>query len=207
MRVSTETVSGERNRWVSGVVSSASLVALLTGTVACGSSATTATAGSATAATPTTTSAPATAATGKPGGTTTPAGTATPEALMTTFVTDVLEQHYRKACLLNGAPPPGIDLTPAQACAQPQAIKSLTDLRTSWAQPGITLPPQSKVTVNKITPTGATATVTDDQVSVDGHTLNALMMIGSHNAQGFHVSWDLRKQQGKWLISSMNIDN
>jgi hypothetical protein len=187
-----------KNSLVRRVVSSVALVALLTGAAACNGSAMSATvSGSATPATTPPAAAPGGAA---------PKGAATPEALMTTFVTDVLEQHYRKACLLNGAPP-GTNLNPAVVCAQSQATKTLTSLRDGWVKPGITLPPRSKVTVNKITPKGDKATVTDTGISLDGHTLNALMMIGSHNAQGFGVTWTLQRQNRGWLIASMDLGN
>jgi hypothetical protein len=124
--------------------------------------------------------------------------------------TDVLEQHYREARLLNGASAGG-NLDPAKACADPQATKTFTSLHDAWAKPGITLPPQSKVTVtvtvNRITPNGDTATVTDTGISLDGHTLNALMLIGSTNAQGFGVTWTMQQQKGRWFISSMDLGN
>ena len=63
------------------------------------------------------------------------------------------------------------------------------------------------VTVNRITPNGDTATVTDTGISLDGHTLNALMLIGSTNAQGFGVTWTMQQQKGRWFISSMDLGN
>jgi hypothetical protein len=133
-------------------------------------------------------------------------GAASPEALMTAFVTDVLQQHYRKACLLNTAPP-GTNLDPAKVCASAEATKTLTSLRNGWAKPGIPLPPKGKVTVDEIKPTGDTATVTDTGIFLDGHTLNALMLIGSHNAEGFGVKWTLQQKQGRWFIGEMNLGN
>ncbi|HEY2060170.1 hypothetical protein [Amycolatopsis sp. NBC_01480] len=180
------------------------LVALLAGTAACtGSAATSGIGGSPVPAPPSTT--PSGTSSTSPSGTDAK-GAATPEALMTTFVTDVLQQHYRKACLLNAAPP-NSNLDPAKVCASPEATKTLTSLRSGWAKPGIALPPKGKVTVDKVTPTGDTATVADTGISLDGHTLNALMLIGSHNAEGFGVKWTLQRKQERWFIGEMNLGN
>ncbi|SEO67866.1 hypothetical protein [Amycolatopsis saalfeldensis] len=103
------------------VVVPAALVTMLAGTAACGGpAATSAAGGDSPAAAPSTTAGTAPSAT-TPGGDEAK-GSATPEALMTVFVTDVLQQHYRKACLLNTAPP-NSNLDPAKACAQPEATK------------------------------------------------------------------------------------
>lgn len=180
-------------------------VTTLTGAAACGSATTSGTAVASTTTALATTSASAGTDTSAAAGADKP-GAATPAALMTDFVTDVLEQHYYKACLLN-APSPGMNVDPATVCQQAQAVKALTSLHDAWAKPGVTLPPTSKVTVSPITPKNDTATVTDSQITVDGHTLNALMLIGSTNAGGFAVTWDLVRQQGRWLISTMNLGN
>lgn len=182
------------NRWVRRVVSSVALVALLSAAAACKASATSgAPSGAEDSSAPTTAPhAPKNSSHGTAPGGTDAQGTATPEALMTTFVTDVLEEHYSEAGLLND---------------HHEDTRTLINLHLWWAKPGITLPPQSKVTVGKITPNGDTATVTDIDISLDGQTLNDLMLIGSHYAQGFGVSWTLRQQNGKWVISSLDLRN
>lgn len=56
-------------------------------------------------------------------------------------------------------------------------------------------------------PNGDTATVTDTEISLGGHTLNALMLIGSTSAQGFGAPWTLQQKKGRWFISSMELGN
>ena len=175
--------------WLAGPV-------LLAGVAACGS---TTTAGSAVAtatstapATSTTTAAPDKAQ-----------GAKTPEAEVVAWVTDVLEAHYTKACLRSMAPP-GMDI--ATACKNPEAIHTLTSLHDAWAKPGITLPPKSTVQVTGVTTNGDTATVHDTTITVGGHTLNSLMLIGATgDVGGFGMSMSLQKQNGQWYIGDMNM--
>lgn len=129
---------------------------------------------------------------------------ATPEALMISFITDVLRRDYQRACLLSVAPK-GVD--GAAACAKPAATSTLMALHDAWAKPGIPLPPASRVTVSGITTSGESATVSDTAIAVDGRTLNALTLIGSTNATGFHLKWSLSRMGGQWYIEQMDLGN
>ena len=170
--------------------------ALLAGVAACGA---TTTAGSAIG----TTSSAAPATTSTSAAPDKPQGAKTPEAEVAGFVTDVLEAHYTKACMRNAAPA-GMDV--ATACKNPEAIRTLTSLHDAWAKPGITLPPTSKVQVTGVTTNGDTATVHDTTITVDGHTLNSLMLIGATgDVGGFGMSLSLQKQNGQWYIGDMNM--
>ena len=79
-------------------------------------------------------------------------------------------------------------------------------LHDAWAKPGITLPPKAKVEVTGVTKNGDTASVHDTTITVDGHTLNSLMLIGSTGDTAvFGMQLSLHQQGVQWYLGDMNL--
>ena len=98
--------------------------------------------------------------------------------------------------------PPGSD--PQTKCAAPEVAKTLTALHDNWAKPNqVTLPPEGKVTVDPVKPTGNTATVPDTAVKVDGRTLHELMLIGAGNVSG-QIAFKLQQIDGAWYVAGFS---
>jgi hypothetical protein len=133
---------------------------------------------------------------------------ATPARAVTYWVTQLLEGHYRQVCLASApAAAPGQD--PQQACANPQFTTAATSLRSAWAKPGITLPPKSavKVTAPARQNGDGTATIPDTSITVDGHTLRSLELIGaSGDTSSFSLSFVVQKVGRKWVVSKWNMN-
>lgn len=150
-----------------------------------------------------TTSAPSS---GSGSGSSSAGGAKTAAAAMTSFVTQVLQQHYAKACKDN-APGAAPGQAPATVCAKPEMTKTLTSLHDAWAKPGVQLPPVGKVKVSALSPQGDSVTVPDTAVTLDGHTLHDLELIGSSgDTSSFKMSFVVTKVNGSWYVSNFNID-
>ncbi|MGW4394989.1 hypothetical protein ACWEHA_06830 [Amycolatopsis nivea] len=122
------------------------------------------------------------------------------------WVTQILQKHYEKACL-SSAPvlPPGKDAK--TLCKSPSALKSAKSLHEAWAKPGVTLPPQGKVTVDKVSATGDEVTVPDTAVKLDGRTLRSLELIGSSgNTSSFSLTFTVRKHEGAWYVQGFDLN-
>lgn len=129
-----------------------------------------------------------------------------PEEAVTQWVTAVLQEDYQKACkLMAASAPPGTDVE--KECSSGDARSTLSSMHEAWAKPGIKLPPQGQVEVAKTAPSGDTATVSDDAVSVDGHTLHDLMLIGASGdgVSGVHITLKLERHDGTWAVSGFDL--
>ena len=130
-------------------------------------------------------------------------GASSPKAVVIAMVTDILETHYTEACMLN-LPPAGMDI--ATECKKTEVTSALKQLHEAWAKPGVTLPPQSQVDVTKITTSGDSGSVQDTAITVDGHTLHDLMLIGSTgDTSGFSMQVTVKKKDSRWYIGDLNM--
>ncbi len=173
------------------------LSAIALGTVACGGSGTVMS-GNANPAPATNTS--TSTSSGSAGGN----GADSPKAAVVALVTDILEERYSDACELNLAPA-GTDN--ATECQKPQVASAMRQLHEAWAKPGIALPPQSKVDVTKLTTQGDSASVDDTGITVDGHTLHDIMLIGSTgNTSSFSMQITAKEKNSRWYIGDMNMN-
>ena len=131
-------------------------------------------------------------------------GADSPKAAVIALVTDILEKRYTEACMLN-MPPAGTDI--ATECQKPEVTAVLQHLHDAWAKPGITLPPTSQVNVTTVATSGRAASVQDTAITVDGHTLHSLMLIGATGDTGsFGMSLSLKEQNARWYIGDMNMN-
>lgn len=138
----------------------------------------------------------------------TPSAAETPVAAVETWVTYILEERYSEACQSTAVvAPPKPDI--AAFCASPEGQIGYTNLHTAWAKPGITLPPQSKVTAADATVHGDSATVPDTLISVDGHTLKSLMLIGStgEGVSSFSITLTVQRQEKGWYVDGFELSN
>ncbi|UKD52286.1 hypothetical protein L3Q65_30805 [Amycolatopsis sp. FU40] len=122
------------------------------------------------------------------------------------WVTQILQKHYEKACL-SSAPvlPPGKDAK--TLCKSPAARKSAESLHDAWAKPGVTLPPQGKVTVDEVSTSGDQVTVPDTAVKLDGRTLRSLELIGSTgNTSSFSLAFKVQKHEGAWYVQGFDLN-
>jgi hypothetical protein len=127
-------------------------------------------------------------------------GAETAEAAVESWVTLILQERYVEACLASApVAPPGQDVT--ALCGSTEAIKAVESLHDAWAKPGIRLPPDGKVEVTGVTAKGDKVTVPDTAISVDGHTLRSLELIGaSGKTAAFSLTLDLLKLGGAWYV-------
>jgi hypothetical protein len=125
---------------------------------------------------------------------TTPAGT------VSAWVADVIENRLDAACALmaqNGKAATGNQCT--------QGATAFQSLRSAWTKNVVTLPP--KVTVSKVSVSGDSGTVADTDVTVDGHTLRALELIGASGQTGsFSLTLSLQRLSTGWYVSNLNIN-
>jgi hypothetical protein len=119
------------------------------------------------------------------------------------WITLVLQAKYADACMASAPTlPPGGD--PQSKCAEPEVSKTLKALHDNWAKPNqVKLPPEGKVTVDQVQPTGNTATVSDAAVKVDGRTLHELMLIGAPDVSG-QISFKLQRIDGAWYVAGFS---
>lgn len=134
-------------------------------------------------------------------------GSAKPGETVKNFVTGVLHGNYTELCTAN-APvlPAGQD--PAAFCAQPALQKSMGSLHNAWAKPGVKLPPEGKVEVDvPAGKNGDTVEVPDSAVKLDGRSLRDLELIGSSgNTSSFALTLEAKKKDGRWYVSSWEIE-
>ncbi|GAA5170649.1 MULTISPECIES: hypothetical protein [Amycolatopsis] len=130
------------------------------------------------------------------------AAAAGPEDAVSTWVTAVLREEYQKACELTASP--GDDLS---KCSSPTATRTFRSLHEAWAKPGVTLPPQAPVKVSTTTAGGDAMSVPDTAITVDGHSLHDLMLIGSsgEGVGNFHLTLKLKQQDGSWRVSGLDL--
>jgi len=132
-----------------------------------------------------------------------PGAAATPEAAVAAWVPQILREQYTEACLssvlVNDS---GGD--PATTCKSAKMTRTLKGLHDAWSKPGVT--PDSKVTVAKVDAQGDEAKVPDTSVKVGDRTLRDLELIGSSgNTGSFKLELKVRKKDGAWYVSDMNI--
>lgn len=122
------------------------------------------------------------------------------------FVTWILQERYTQACLSTAqVADPKLNLE--AMCRGPQPGRMMTSLRSAWAKPGVTLPPEAEVKVTNITQHGTTARVLDSEMTLDGRTLRELELIGAVGDVGsFHLSFDMRKKDGLWYVDTWNME-
>lgn len=132
--------------------------------------------------------------------------TKTAAGALKSWVTQVLQQQYAEACKASApVAAPGQD--PATVCASEDLTRTLSALHDAWAKPGVKLPPEGKVTVDTLSPTGDSVTVPDTAISLDGRTLRDLELIGSSgDTSSFSLSLEMTKQNGTWYVSDWHID-
>jgi hypothetical protein len=138
-----------------------------------------------------------------------PSGTGdSPAAAVASWVNDVLEQHYQRACAAEvdaaRQQQPGADVT-ALCAPGSMAMHVLTSLHDAWDKPGVTLP--ARIRVTEVATNGDTATVSDKNVLVDGRSLNDLMLVGARLGQGgsFGTTFTVSRTNGVWRLSDMNL--
>jgi hypothetical protein len=136
---------------------------------------------------------------------------ATPGDALVGWVTDILETHYQQACLAAApAIAPGQD--PQKVCSGQQISQFdsvAKSLHEAWAKPGITLPPGGRVeaTAAASSAGGSSVTIPDTAITVDGHTLHALELIGSSgDTSAFSMTFDVKKIDGAWYVYDWNIN-
>ncbi|MGV9360218.1 hypothetical protein [Amycolatopsis sp. NPDC003731] len=132
-------------------------------------------------------------------------GAETPGAAVERWVTQILQEQYVEACLSSApALPAGQD---AQSlCAEPAASASAKSLRSAWAKPGVTLPPEGKVEVAAVAAKGDKVTVPDTAVKLDGRTLRSLELIGATGETGsFALSFRVEKHAGSWYVTGFDL--
>lgn len=136
---------------------------------------------------------------------------ATPGDALVGWVTDILETRYQKACL-DAAPAiaPGQD--PQKVCSGQQISQFdsvAKSLHEAWAKPGIALPPSGRVAATAAANSagGSSITIPDTAITVDGHTLHALELIGSSgDTSAFSMTFDVKKIDGAWYVYDWNIN-
>ncbi|WP_235190973.1 hypothetical protein [Amycolatopsis rifamycinica] len=189
-------------RWLFPLVPPMALLAAACGPVSVAGSANPATTAPATSATSATSAAsvPAPASTEEPA-----SGARTPDAAVERWVTQILREQYKEACLSSApALPAGQD---AEAlCAKPRAAASARSLHDAWAKPGVKLPPEGKVEVATVTANGDKVTVPDTAVKLDGRTLRSLELIGATGDTGsFSLSLKVEKHAGSWYVTGFDL--
>ncbi|WP_245633587.1 hypothetical protein [Amycolatopsis jejuensis] len=133
-------------------------------------------------------------------------GADTPGAAVEAWVTNILTERYKEACLASApVSAPGKD--PETECADPSRISAAKSLREAWAKPGVKLPPESKVEVTGVPADGDKVAVPDTAIKLDGRTLHSLELIGATgNTDGFSLKITAQKHDGKWYIGDMDIN-
>ncbi|MBB1152520.1 hypothetical protein H4281_05215 [Amycolatopsis sp. DR6-1] len=80
-------------------------------------------------------------------------------------------------------------------------------MHDAWAKPGVTLPPQGKVTVDEVSTSGDQVTVPDTAVKLDGRTLRSLELIGSTgNTSSFSLAFKVQKHEGAWYVQGFDLN-
>lgn len=131
----------------------------------------------------------------------------TPATAVRSFVTNIVNEHYTKACMSMAAPEDVSQQQKKTRCNSDEGTRMLESLNTSWAKPGVTLPPESSIKVEDVSTHGGKASVSDTAITLDGHTLREIELMGSSgDTQSFKLTLKLRKVEQAWRISDLNID-
>lgn len=144
-------------------------------------------------------------ATSSAGGGSEQAGFATPEAATKAFVTRVVQKRYDDACAAIVFPEaPDNKQKKSKQC---KATPMLNSLHTAWAKQGVALPPDAQVQVTKVSTNGDTATVQDTDITLDGHTLREIELMGATGKpKSFKLALKLKKTDGAWFVSDLSMD-
>lgn len=122
-----------------------------------------------------------------------------------TFVTRVVTERYKKACMTL-APPDTPENVVKSRCANPDSWAILQSLNKAWTKPGVTLPPEAKVEVTNVTKKNGTATVPDTAITLDGRTLREIELMGSQgDTKSFSIALKLQKDGGNWHLSDVKM--
>jgi hypothetical protein len=135
----------------------------------------------------------------------TPRGESSPGMAVSTFVMQILQGNYAKACRTSAivAPPEAGDT--AKMCADDgDAISSLKSLHDAWAKPGVDT--NAGVAVIGADAQSDSVTVQDTDIMVGDKSLHDLELIGSSgDTSSFKLALTAKKKDDMWYVGGINM--
>ncbi|AOR36054.1 hypothetical protein BFF78_37850 [Streptomyces fodineus] len=137
----------------------------------------------------------------------------TPEAAVATLITAIIDGDTKQACLVSGTPATGS--APAKVGTKSMCesdspeVRQMGDmvkrLRVSFTPKKPSGDP--KVTVSQVSENGGKAVVPADKITVDGQTLDAIILSHSTGLKPgqVNVKFDATKIAGPWYVTNMDL--